>query len=127
MARFSSVDDYIGRLPENVQELARSLRDTIMKSAPGLVETIRYDMPAFRSGDATVVYFAVWKKHIGLYPIYRGSIDLERELEPFRRKTDTVQFPLNRPIPHDLVARIVASQMSRNRSWDVDGPAHARE
>ena len=112
MAKFSSIDEYIGNLPGNVQELAQALRRTIIGSAPNLTEAIRYDMPAFRHGDATIIYFAFWKKHVGLYPIYRGDTAFEAELAPYRAKTDTVQFPLNAPIPHDLVTRIVRSQLA---------------
>ena len=112
MVKHASIDDYIRQLPEDVRERAEALRLTIMKSADGLVETVRYDMPAFRYGDATVVYFAFWKKHVGLYPIYRGSASFEARIERYRARTDTVQFPLDRPIPYDLVTEIVKSQMS---------------
>lgn len=113
MVKHLTIDDYIRKLPEDVRGQAESLRVTIMNSAKGLVETVRYDMPAFRYGDATVIYFAFWKKHIGLYPIYRGTDSFEARLEPYRAKTDTVQFPLKGPIPHKLVAEIVQSQMSK--------------
>ena len=112
MVKYASIDDYIAQLPEDVRERAEALRLTIMKSAEGLVETVRYDMPAFRYGDVTIVYFAFWKKHIGLYPIYRGSASFEAKIERYRAKTDTVQFPLDKPIPYDVVTEIVTSQMS---------------
>jgi uncharacterized protein YdhG (YjbR/CyaY superfamily) len=115
MAKFSSIDEYIASLPGNVQELAQALRQTIIHSAPNLTEAIKYDMPAFRHGDATVIYFAFWKKHVGLYPIYRGDMPFEAELGPYRAKTDTVQFPLDAPIPHGLVTKIVRSQLAKMR------------
>jgi len=113
MAKHLTIDDYISQLPEDVRERAESLRVTIMSAATGLVETVRYDMPAFQYGDSTVIYFAFWKKHIGLYPIYRGTDTFEAMLKPYRAKTDTVQFRLSQPIPHGLVVEIVESQMSK--------------
>ena len=113
MVKHESIDDYIDQLPENVRERAKALRLTIMKSTEGLVETIRYDMPAFRYADVTVIYFAFWKKHVGLYPIYRGSASFEAKIGRYRAKTDTVQFPLNAPIQYDLVTEIVSSQLSK--------------
>jgi uncharacterized protein YdhG (YjbR/CyaY superfamily) len=115
MAKFSSIDEYIGSLPSEVQELAQALRRTIIRSAPNLTETIRYDMPAFRHGDATIIYFAFWKKHIGLYPIYRGDTQFEAEIGPYRAKTDTVQFRLDAPIQHELITKIVRSQLAKIR------------
>ncbi|VVT09294.1 DUF1801 domain-containing protein [Hoeflea sp. EC-HK425] len=112
MARYSSIDDYIAHLNCDVQALAQTLRATIRNSAPNLVEAIRYDMPAFKIGDVTIIYFAFWKKHVGLYPIYPGTDEFEAEIRPYRAKTDTVQFRLNKPIPQDLVGKIVASQLA---------------
>ncbi|GGL68706.1 iron chaperone [Wenxinia marina] len=112
MPKFTTIDEYVGHLPEASRNVAQAVRATIHGAAE-LVEAIRYDMPAFRSGNATVIYFAVWKRHVGLYPIYRGSDAFEARIAPFRAKTDTVQIPLDRPLPHDLIAEIVRSQMAR--------------
>ena len=81
-------------------------------AAPGSGEAIAYGIPAFTAGGRRFLYFAMWKKHVGLYPIYRGDGAYEAALAPYRARTDTVQFKLNQPIPHDLIARIVESQLS---------------
>ena len=107
-----SVPAYIASLPQGAQAVADEVRRTIRDAAPGCVEVIRYDMPAFQLDGRTFLYFGVWKNHVGLYPIYKGSEAFERDIGPFRARKDTVQFPLNKPVPFELIARIVASQLS---------------
>jgi uncharacterized protein YdhG (YjbR/CyaY superfamily) len=111
--KFHTVDDYIAALPESSQAIAHELRRIITNAIPDCVETVKYDMPTFQVGGVSVVYFAVWKKHVGLYPINRGNPELEAELVPYRAKKDTVQFNLNLPLPDALIARIVRSQLDR--------------
>ncbi|PRY84799.1 iron chaperone [Donghicola tyrosinivorans] len=116
MAKFASIDQYIETLPPEVRKQAQALRCAISSAAEGLVETICYDMPAFQYNGVTVIYFAFWKKHIGLYPIYRGTEAFEALVAPFRAKTDTLQLPLHQPVPDDLVDAIVKSQMAKLQS-----------
>jgi uncharacterized protein YdhG (YjbR/CyaY superfamily) len=108
-----SIPAYIGMLPIEHQPLAERVRQTIRKAAPQCVEGIAYGMPTFRIDGHSLIYFAVWKKHIGLYPIYPGSAELEARIAPYRAKKDTVQFSLHVPLPCELIADIVASQLSR--------------
>lgn len=113
-ARVEDVPSYIQGLPDEVRAIAEDLRKTILQAVPGCNETVKYGMPGFTRGDRCFIYFAVWKKHVGLYPIYPQEPDLEVEITPFRAKKDTVQFALNRPIPLDLVARLACAQDARS-------------
>lgn len=107
-----TIDDYIAALPEAVRAVASTVRETIGHAAPGSVEAIKYNMPAFQVDGVTFIYFAVWKKHVGLYPIYCGTDGFEDAVRPYRAKKDTVQFLLDRPLPNLLVETIVHSQLT---------------
>ena len=108
-----SIPAYIGMLPVEHRPVAERVMQAIRSAAPQCVEGIAYGMPTFRIDGQSVIYFAVWKKHIGLYPIYPGSSELESRIASYRAKKDTVQFPLHAPIPYELIADIVASQLTR--------------
>jgi uncharacterized protein YdhG (YjbR/CyaY superfamily) len=116
MPKHLTVDDYIVALPASVQNFAIDLREAILAVAPNAVEEIRYDMPSFRIGKSTFVYFACWKKHAGLYPIYKGDEAFEVEVGPYRAKKDTVQFLYSDPLPKTLVTKIVRSQLANLRT-----------
>lgn len=111
----NSIHEYIALLQDDVRDTAEAVRQTILRILPEAEETIRYGIPAFVLGGHSIIYFAVWKSHIGLYPIYRGTEEFERIVSPYRARKDTVQFPLKSPIPLDLVSRIVASQLVTNQ------------
>jgi uncharacterized protein YdhG (YjbR/CyaY superfamily) len=114
MARkFEGIDAYIAALPAEVRPIAESVRGTIRQTAPDCVEAMKYDMPTFKVGDTPLVYFAVWKKHLGVYPVYRGTDAFEATVAPYREKKDTVRFPLDKPIPHEVLVSIVRSQLAR--------------
>ena len=88
------------------------------RTVPEAAEAIRYGMPSFNVGGATIVYFAIWKKHVGFYPIYRGDAAFEEQISAYREKIDTVQFPLGQPMPLDLITSIVNSQLQiARKSW----------
>lgn len=106
------VGGYIAALPENARHCAELLRCTIRAELPDAFESIRYGMPAYGHGRRTVIYFAVWKFHAALYPIYQGSPDFERQIAPYRDKKDTLRFPLDRPLPLDLVTLVVRNQLA---------------
>ena len=99
-----------------MRPLAEDLRRTILAAAPGATEIIIYQIPAFRLGKKTIVFFAVWKSHIGLYPIWRGDEAFEADVGPIRAKKDSVHLPLDAPLPHDLIARIVRHQITGSRA-----------
>lgn len=101
-----TVDAYIAALSGDARAAAEAVRKTIRKAAPDATEAISYGMPTFRLAGTYLIYFAAWKKHIGLYPIPRRTA-FEAEIAPFRAAKDAVHFPYAKPIPHDLIARIV--------------------
>lgn len=99
----ATVDAYIAALPAPQQDLARALRSAILAGAPNAAQSIRYGMPAFHLGGRAYLYFAVWKAHCGLYPIYGLPEALETRVAQYRAKTDTLQFPHKAPLPLDLI------------------------
>lgn len=101
-----TVDAYIAGFPENVREILEKIRTTVRGAAPDAEESISYQIPAFKLKGTPLVYFAAHKKHIGLYPVPAGNPELE-ELSEYASGKGTAQFPLNQPIPFDLIEKIV--------------------
>jgi uncharacterized protein YdhG (YjbR/CyaY superfamily) len=113
--KFKSVDEYFNTVPENVRPLLEKLRKTILKAAPGAEEVISYQMPALRL-HGMLVFYAAWKEHIGFYPASAGMKNFEKELTPYKRSKGTIQFPLNEPLPLDLITRIVKYRVEENKA-----------
>ncbi|OJT16649.1 hypothetical protein BO221_49280 [Archangium sp. Cb G35] len=107
------MDAYIAAAPEDVQAILGKVRKTIRKVLPKAHEKISYGMPALMLDERNAVYFAAWKHHIGLYPVYRSDDPIEKELAPYRDAKDTLKFPLNAPIPYALIERVVAFLQKR--------------
>ncbi|WP_332644051.1 iron chaperone [Aeromicrobium sp.] len=105
--RFETVDEYIASFPSEVQVILEEVRSTIKAAIPGSGETIRYQMPCATLGDRYLIHYAGWKKHVGLYPVPVAGADLEPEIAPLRSDTDTVKLMYDRPVPRELLARIV--------------------
>jgi len=89
----------------------RKLRETIRQASPEAAESISYDMPTFKIKGERLVYFSGWKSHIGLYSIPEGNEAFRRELTPYAGEKGSLRFPLDRPIPYDLVKKIVMFRM----------------
>ena len=106
--QFVTIDDYLKSLPEDVRIILEEVRRKILNAAPAADETISYGMPTITLNGRYLVYFAAWKHHIGLYPIPTTNEVFERELAPYRAAKGTVRFPLRRPVPYDLIGRLVA-------------------
>ena len=102
----ANIDEYIDALPAEVQPTAQRIRQTILAVVPDAGEKISYQMPTITLAGESLLYFAVWKRHVGLYPIPRGDEAFEELIGPLRAAKDTVQLPLNKPIPYDVVHRI---------------------
>ena len=85
----------------------KKIRHTVRKAAPDAVETISYQMPAFKQNGRNLIYFAAWKEHIGLYPTPSGTMAFKKELAQYKVTKGSVQFPLNKPIPYALIGKIV--------------------
>jgi len=100
------VDEYISIFPDKIQELLKEMRATIKKAAPEAEEVISYQMPAYKF-YGMLIYFAAFKNHIGLYPGVSGIETFKEELSVYKGAKGSVQFPLNKPLPLDLIARIV--------------------
>ena len=100
------IDDYIAGFPSKVQKILQRIRKTIRKAAPDAKEVISYRMPAFKL-NRVLVYFAAYQNHISLYPAPRGASAFKKELAEYEGGKGTVQFPLDQPVPFDLITRIV--------------------
>ncbi|MDB5542344.1 MAG: hypothetical protein JWQ89_4071 [Devosia sp.] len=107
-----TMDTYIAGFPPEVQALLEQLRHTIRAAAPEASETISYGIATFKQAGTYVIYFAGWKKHLSVYPIPRGDPALEADLAPYREAKGTLRFPLDRPVPLDLVRRVVAARLA---------------
>ena len=101
-----TIDEYIAAFPPDVQSILKKIRLTIRKAAPQAEEKISYKMPAFAL-DGDLIYFAAFKKHIGVYPPVRGDEKLNKELSRYRGEKGNLKFPLDEPIPYELIARVV--------------------
>ena len=110
-----SIDEYIASFSPEVQAILERIRLTIRNAAPGAQETISYRMPAFTL-KGVLVYFAAFKKHIGLYPPITGDAAIEKAIAQYAGPKGNLQFPLDRPIPYGLIRRIVKLRVKRNSS-----------
>ena len=101
-----SVDEFLSYYPEEVQEKLESLRSTIKKAAPKAIETISYNIPAYKQ-TKVLVYFAAYKNHIGFYPTSSGIREFIHQLSKYKVSKGAVQFPIDQPLPLGLIAKIV--------------------
>ena len=110
---FKNIDEYIAiQIPE-VKILLEQMRQTILKAAPEAEEVISYNMPAFKY-QGMLVYFAAYKNHIGFYATPTGHSEFKDELSAYKQGKGSVQFPLSKPLPLDLISRIVAFRVKEN-------------
>ncbi len=114
MAKPNDIDAYILPFPTDVQQILRKVRETIRTAAPEAKEVISYQMPAFRQ-HGILVYFAAWKKHIGLYPPISGDVAIEKAVAKYAGPKGNLQFPLDEPIPYNLIKRIVKLRVKQDR------------
>ncbi len=110
---FKNTDDYIATFPKNVQSILQELRQTIRDAAPEAEEIISYQMPAFKL-NGILVWFAAFKNHIGFFPKTSAIEAFKNELSPYEVSKGTIRFPLDKPIPLDLVKRIVQYRVKQN-------------
>ncbi len=107
MRQCVTIDEYISAFPEDVQRILAQVRWTARNAAPAAAEAISYAMPTITLNGRDLVSFAAWKHHIGLYPIPAVDDAFAQELAPYRVGKSTVRFPLSKPIPYDLIERLV--------------------
>jgi uncharacterized protein YdhG (YjbR/CyaY superfamily) len=110
---FSSIDEYITGFPEEVQVKLQELRAVIKKAAPESEEKISYQMPTFFQ-KGNLVHFAAYKNHIGFYPAPRGIEAFKQELSAYEGSKGAVRFPIDKPLPLDLIGRIVKFRVAEN-------------
>jgi uncharacterized protein YdhG (YjbR/CyaY superfamily) len=109
----ADVDAYIAPFPPDVQSVLQRVRQTIRRAAPEAQEVISYQMPAFKL-HGILVYFAAWKRHIGLYPPISGDKALEKAVARYAGPKGNLQFPLDEPIPYGLIERIVRLRVKQD-------------
>jgi uncharacterized protein YdhG (YjbR/CyaY superfamily) len=110
-----SIDEYIEEFPPDSRRVLEELRSTIRAAAPGATETMSYAIPTFDLNGRHLVHFAGYAKHVGFYPAPSGIAAFGDELARFKRAKGSVQFPLDEPLPADLVRRIVAFRVDEER------------
>ena len=109
-----NIDDYIADFPPEIQEILQRVRETIRKAAPDAEETISYNIPTFNLKGHYLIYFAGYKKHIGLYPVPIGNEELKEEMAPYVSGKGTLKFPLDKPIPYGLIRKLVKFRIREN-------------
>lgn len=110
---YESIDAYISTFPKSVREILQSMRSAIAAALPSATEAISYNIPTFRINGKNVIHFAGWKHHVSVYPVPEGDSELLAKLTAFENGKGTLKFPLNEPVPYDLVAA-VALQLAAN-------------
>jgi uncharacterized protein YdhG (YjbR/CyaY superfamily) len=108
-----TIDEYIAQCPASVRAILKKVRTTIRRAAPEAQECISYRMPAFKL-NGIVVYFAAWKTHIGIYPPIAGEASMEKAVARYAGPKGNLQFPLDEPMPYELIERIVAFRVKQN-------------
>lgn len=111
----ADVDEYISGYPPEVRELLEKVRQAIRITAPEAVETIKYGIPTYVL-HGNLVSFAGYKQHIGVYPIPAGDAAFQAELAPHRTSKSTARFPLDQPVPYDLIGRLVKFRIEEQQA-----------
>lgn len=110
-----SVDEYLARCPAGAREHLEALRRALREELPEAEEAIRYDIPTLRLDDKNLIHFAAFAKHVAVYPAPRGAPELAEELAAYGGGKGTLQMPLDRPLPLDLVRRIARHLLAEHR------------
>ena len=113
MSESKKIDDYISEFPEDIQVILNKLRQVIREAAPNAKETISYRMPTFKL-NGNLVHFAAFKKHIGFYPTPSAISAFEKELALYNTSKGAIQFHYDKPIPFELVEKIVKFRVREN-------------
>ena len=111
----TTFNEYISVFPPDVRAILQKIRKIVRKAAPGAQETISYRIPTFKL-NGVLVYFAAFQNHIGLYPPIRGDARLEKAVARYAGEKGNLRFPLNEPIPYDLIERITKLRARQNQA-----------
>ena len=114
MKKPKNIDEYIYSFPSATQEILQQIRTTIRKIAPKAEEAISYGIPVFNLNGTYLIYFAGYKNHVSIYPVPRGKDEFKEILSAYKGGKGTVQFPLDKPIPFNLITKIVKFRMNEN-------------
>lgn len=104
-AKAENFEQYLGNFPSETQKILQQIRETLKQALPHATEVISYGMPAFKQ-KKVLIYFAAYQNHIGFYPTGSGIAAFKHEFGPYKWSKGAVQFPLDKPMPLDLIARI---------------------
>jgi uncharacterized protein YdhG (YjbR/CyaY superfamily) len=113
--QIETVREYIDALPSDVQDTVIDIRAAILQAVPGSDEKIAYGIPTATLAGKNLISYAVWKTHIGIYPIPDGDEDFQARIAPFRESKSTARFPLGKPVPLGLIAEM-ASLLAAERA-----------
>ena len=108
-----TIDQYVAGYPDDVQRILQKIRTIIGKAAPDAQETIKYRIPTFTL-KGNLVHFGAFKNHIGFYPTPSGTEKFKKELSIYQGAKGSVRFPLDKPIPYDLISQIVKFRVKEN-------------
>jgi len=111
---FTSIEEYIGTFPQNVQKILEEVRRTIKAAAPDAREKISYQIAAFELNGRNLIHFAGWKNHIALYPIPSGSEAFNKQLSQYVDGKGSLKFPLDKPLPLKLISKVVKLRVADN-------------
>lgn len=111
---FTSIDEYIGTFPKDIQKILEEVRATIKAVAPDAEETISYQIPAFKLNGMYIAHFSAWKNHIGMYPIPSGSEAFNKELSKYKAAKSSLNFAIDKPMPLKLISKIVKLRIADN-------------
>ncbi|HEY7733307.1 MAG TPA: DUF1801 domain-containing protein [Nitrososphaera sp.] len=117
--RFETMDEYINTFPKDVQIILERVKRSIHETAPEAIEAISYGIPTFKMNGRSLVHFAAWKNHIGFYPNPTAAKAFNKELSAYKQGKGSVQFPLDNPIPYELIKKIVAFRVTEIGSGSV--------
>ena len=115
-SKVTTIDEYIAEFPAETQKVLSEMRALIKAAAPGATECISYAIPTFDLNGRHLVHFAGYARHIGFYPIPSGMEAFKEDLKPYKQGKGSVQFPLEQPLPKDLIRRIVEFRVRENTS-----------
>lgn len=108
------IEKYMEQFPKNVQDILYNIKTLIKEIVPEAEECMAYGMPAYKTFGKPLIYFAGYKNHIGLYATPTGHQEFAKELSKYKQGKGSVQFPVDQPIPYDLISQIIEFRMLEN-------------
>ena len=114
--KFGNVDSYIESFSPDIQKILKQIRTTIRENAQAAEESISYGMPAYKLNKKPLVYFAAFANHIGFYATPAGHEAFAKELSVYKQGKGSVQFPIDQPLPIDLIKKMVQFKVKENNA-----------